>query len=154
MARTRKRAPGALRTLVIGVAMVVALFFLNIHYPSLLALAELKTFDLRMYARGTRKPHGEVAIVAIDDKSISELGRWPWPRTVLAQLVEALKQYKVGVIGFDLVFSERDDVDLEREKIVGSLKDAGLPADRLQEAAGISNDDAFAKAIKEQGATF
>jgi adenylate cyclase len=154
MARTRKRAPGALRTLAIGVAMVVALFFLNIHYPSLLALAELKTFDLRMYARGTRKPHGEIAIVAIDDKSISELGRWPWPRTVLAQLVEAPKQYKVGVIGFDLVFSERDDVDLEREKIVGSLKDAGLPADRLQEAAGISNDDAFGKAIKEQGSTF
>jgi hypothetical protein len=134
--------------------MVAALFALNLHYPSLLALAELKTFDLRMYARGMRKPHGEVAIVAIDDKSISELGRWPWPRTVLAQLVEALKQYKVGVVGFDLVFSERDDVDLEREKIVGSLKDAGLPPDRLQEAAGISNDDAFAKAIKEQGATF
>jgi len=154
MAGTRKRAPGALRTLAIGAAMVVALFALNLHYPSLLALAELKTFDLRMYARGTRKPHGEVAIVAIDDKSISELGRWPWPRTVLAQLVEALKQYKVGVVGFDLVFSERDDVDLEREKIVGSLKDAGLPPDRLTEAAGISNDDAFAKAIKEQGATF
>src|SRR5208282_5897128 len=116
MARTRKRAPGTLRTLAIGAAIVAALFALNIYYPSLLALAELKTFDLRMYARGMRKPHGE-------------LGRWPWPRTVLAQLVEALKQYKVGVVGFDLVFSERDDIDLEREKIVGSLKDAGLPPD-------------------------
>ena len=36
--------------------MVAALFVLNVHYPSLLALAELKTFDLRMYARGPANP--------------------------------------------------------------------------------------------------
>lgn len=154
MARTHKTAPGALRTLAIGVAMVAALFVLNVHYPSLLALAELKTFDLRMYARGTRKPHGEVAIVSIDDKSISELGRWPWPRTVLAKLSQALKDYKVAVVGFDMVFSERDDIDLERETLVKELKDAGLPTDKLQAAAGISNDQQFGNAIKAQGTTF
>src|SRR5215469_7977389 len=104
MARSRKKHPGGWRTLGIGVAMVVALYAVNSHYPSLLRLAELKTFDLRMYARGTRKPHGEVAIVAIDDKSISELGRWPWPRTVLAKLEESLKAYNVAVIGYDMVF--------------------------------------------------
>jgi adenylate cyclase len=154
MARARKRNPGAWRTLLIGVAMVFALFFLNGHYPSLLRLAELKTFDLRMYARGMRKPHGEVAIVAIDDKSIAELGRWPWPRTVLAQLAQALKSYNVAVVGFDMVFSERDDIDLEREKILGNLTKAGLPTNVLAAASGISNDEAFANAIKAQGATF
>src|SRR5690242_20158061 len=154
MARTRKRNPGALRTLLVGAATVVALFLVNGHYPSLLRLAELKTFDLRMYARGTRKPHGEVAIVALDDKSISELGRWPWPRTVLAQLVDALKYYKVAVVGFDMVFSEHDDIDLEREKIVSTLKKAGLPDNTLAAASGPSNDDSFAKAIKDQGTTF
>ena len=135
----------------IGVAMVAALFVLNSHYPSLLALAELKTFDLRMYARGTKKTQGVVAIVAIDDKSISELGRWPWPRTVLAQLADALKSYKAAVVGFDLVFSERDDVDLARDKLLAELKQAGLPTDKLQAAAGISNDQTFAQAIKNQG---
>jgi hypothetical protein len=35
--------------------MVAGLFFLNGHYPSLLRAAELKAFDLRMYARGTHK---------------------------------------------------------------------------------------------------
>ncbi len=134
--------------------MVAALFVLNVHYPSLLALAELKAFDLRMYARGTRKPQGTVVIVAIDDKSISELGRWPWPRTVLAQLADALKNYKVAVVGFDMVFSERDDVDLERESLLAALNKAGLPTDKLQAAAGISNDQVFAQAIKNQGTTF
>jgi adenylate cyclase len=154
MARTRKRNQGVLRTLIIGAATVIALFAVNGRHPSLLRLAELKTFDLRMYARGTHKPHGEVAIVALDDKSISELGRWPWPRTVLARLVDALKDYKVAVVGFDMVFSERDDIDLEREKIMSTLKKAGLPDNTLHTAAGASNDEAFAKAIKEQGATF
>ncbi len=154
MARTRKRPPGAFRTLLIGVGVVVALFLVNGHYPSLLKLAELKTFDLRMYARGTHKPHGEVAIVAIDDKSISELGRWPWPRTVLAQLVDALKYYKVKVVGFDMVFSERDDIDLVRDKILATLKKSGLPDNQLTAAVGVSNDEAFARAIKDQGTTF
>ena len=154
MTRPRKRASGALRTLVIGMAVVASLFLLNVRYPSMLALAELKTFDLRMYTRGTRKPHGEVAIVAIDDKSIVDLGRWPWPRTVLAQLTKALKDYKVAVVGFDLVFSERDNGGNGREKIAGNLKDAGLPADKLRKDGGISNDLVFANAIKEQGTTF
>ena len=154
MARARKKSHGAWRTLVLGAATIFGLFFINGHYPSLLRLAELKTFDLRMYARGMRKPHGEVAIVAIDDKSIAELGRWPWPRTILAQLAEALKAYKVAVVGFDMVFSEADDIDLARAKIVGNLKKAGLPTNVLAAASGTSNDEAFADAIKAQGSTF
>jgi adenylate cyclase len=154
MAQARKRNSGALRTLGIGVAMVVALFIFNGHYPSLLRLAELKAFDLRMYAQGTRKPHGEVVIVAIDDKSIAELGRWPWPRTVFARLVDALKSYNVGVVGFDIVFSEHDNLDLEREKIVAAVKNAGLPTDKLAAASEIGNDQTFANAVKAQGTTF
>ena len=155
MAAKRKRSRGALRTFAIGVAIVASLFLVESRYPSLLALFELQTFDFRLHhARGTRTPRGDVAIISIDDKSISELGRWPWPRTVLADLVESLRSYKVAVIGFDMVFSERDDNDLERDKIIAGLSKAGLPADKLGAALGMSNDDTFARAIKDQGTTF
>jgi adenylate cyclase len=80
-----------------------------------------------MYARGTRKPDGTVAIVAIDDKSIAELGRWPWPRTILAQLIGGTKSYHVAVVGFDMVFRERDNT---------------------------GGDETFANAIKAQGTVF
>ena len=133
MSDRQKKTPGTLGTLVVGMMVLAGVFVLNNRYPSLLALAQLKAFDLRMYARGTHKPQGEVAIVAVDDKSITELGRWPWPRSVLAQLTTALKDYRVAVVGFDLVFSEPD----------------GEPRD----GAG-GNDQAFAAAIKRQGATF
>lgn len=47
-------------------------------------------------------------IVAIDEKSISELGQWPWPRTVLARLIEAIMLHDPAAIGVDLLLSEPD----------------------------------------------
>ena len=56
-------------------------------------LMELKTLDLRMASRGPLVPGNETAIAAIDEKSISELGRWPWPRSTIARLVDLLKLF-------------------------------------------------------------
>ena len=153
MAQKRNRNGEGLRILGMGMAIVAGLFIFNAHYPSPLKLAELKIFDFRMYLRKTRKPNGEVAIVAIDDKSIVELGRWPWPRTVMARLTEALKSYNVAVVGFDMVFSERDHMEREPETAGGALKTAGLPAN-APAAASLSNDEAFANAIRAQGNSF
>jgi adenylate cyclase len=49
-----------------------------------------------------------VVIVDIDEKSLHELGQWPWPRTVLAQLVNRLSAAGAAVIAFDVLFSEPD----------------------------------------------
>src|SRR5579862_1472686 len=104
MARNRDRKCEARRLLGVGLGIIAVLFFFNALYPSALAIAELKTFDLRMCMRKKPRPRGDVAIVAIDDKSVVELGRWPWPRSVLARLTQALKSYHAGVVGFDMVF--------------------------------------------------
>jgi len=149
MAEAHESLADTLRMLGIGVAIVAGLFFLNCRYPSLLRFAELKAFDLRLYSRPTRKPHGEVVIVAIDDKSIVELGRWPWPRDVFARLTDALRSYKVAVVGFDTVFSERDKFDVKRKKA------AANPTNSVHRMpAGVSNDQTFANAIRAQGNTF
>jgi adenylate cyclase len=49
-----------------------------------------------------------VRIVDIDDESLARHGQWPWPRTLIAQMVDRLTAAKVGVIGFDVVFAEPD----------------------------------------------
>ena len=74
-----------------------------------LRLVELKTLDLRIASRGVLQPGGETVIAVIDEKSLSELGRWPWPRTTLSQLVDTLKASGAKAIGFDIVFSEPDE---------------------------------------------
>jgi adenylate cyclase len=50
-----------------------------------------------------------VVIVDIDSKSLTEVGRFPWSRNVLARLVDQLtRHYKVGAVGFDISFPEPD----------------------------------------------
>jgi len=49
-----------------------------------------------------------VRIVDIDDESLTRHGQWPWPRTLIAEMVDKLTAAKVAVIGFDVVFAEPD----------------------------------------------
>ncbi len=49
-----------------------------------------------------------VRVIDVDDESLARLGQWPWPRTLIAQLVDRLTQAGVSVIGFDIVFAEPD----------------------------------------------
>ncbi|MCP4595223.1 EAL domain-containing protein [Neptuniibacter sp.] len=68
----------------------------------------LKRFDLIIYDTLTslnNKPAPEeIVIVAIDERSLASLGRWPWSREIHAQLLDQLSKAKV--IGFDILFSE------------------------------------------------
>ncbi len=96
-------SPLKIAVFVILVALI--LFFIDAPF---LRFMELKALDLRMVSRGTIPAGGETIIVAIDEKSLSELGRWPWPRTTIAKLVDALKGYGAKAVGFDIVFAEPD----------------------------------------------
>jgi len=69
---------------------------------------ELKSLDLKFQTRGILQPGKETVIAAIDEKSLDELGRWPWSRNIQARLVNKLTEYGARVIAFDTVFSEPD----------------------------------------------
>ena len=63
--------------------------------------------DFIMRERPQQDHTDEVVIVAIDTLAVDKYGRWPWSRTRMAELVEALNEhYEVGTIGFDVIFSE------------------------------------------------
>ena len=68
---------------------------------------ELTTYDLRMKLRAEGPDaKTEIAIVDIDDDSITKLGRWPWPRSLIARMVEKLDQAGARIIGLNVIFSE------------------------------------------------
>ena len=69
-------SPYKITLFVILIALVLFLFDFQF-----LRLVELKTLDLRIASRGELQPGSETVIAVIDEKSLSELGRWPWPRT-------------------------------------------------------------------------
>ncbi len=67
-----------------------------------------------------------VTIVAIDRKSLHELGQWPWPRNVLARLVRSIEQGKPAVIGINILMPESDALSPERLLAQAPLDDSGL----------------------------
>ncbi len=95
----------------LGIPLVVIMAFialaLAIVKPAGLAQFELKSLDFRFLTRGVIAPDPRVAIIAVDDDALSEIGRWPWSRDKIAEVVDkVLGQYGAKALGFDMVFSE------------------------------------------------
>ncbi|NRA03989.1 MAG: adenylate/guanylate cyclase domain-containing protein [Myxococcales bacterium] len=77
--------------------------------PAVLDRLELSLLDARFRLRGAVEPQAKVVVLAIDESSIDRLGRWPWPRRVIADLLDRLAAADVAAVGLDLVFSEPED---------------------------------------------
>ena len=137
--------------------LVIVVYFED---PSFIKFMELKSFDLRFTYRGQIKPGNEVAIAVIDEKSLDELGKWPWPRNIQAELVDKLTQKGARVIGFDAVFSE-PDINPGLKKISELKKrlieDKSVKPELIklvEKAEGESNNDLlFADTLKKSGNT-
>ncbi|MEK6742181.1 MAG: adenylate/guanylate cyclase domain-containing protein [Nitrospirota bacterium] len=87
---------------------VLSLLIYGLGIP-FLNVMELKAYDLHFLSRGTVPPGNEVVIVGIDEKSVDGIGRWPWPRTRIADLINRLGSYGAKVVAFDILFSEPDE---------------------------------------------
>jgi adenylate cyclase len=92
----------------LGAAAVALLLVLRAGDPAPLEIARLKAFDL--YQKLEPRPYREapVRVVDIDEASLAEYGQWPWPRTILAELVDRLTDAGAAAVVFDMVFSEPD----------------------------------------------
>lgn len=102
-----------------GLAILLGLFFTGSmawiylsNIPTIERLVENlnnATYDLILQSNLQQLPeikNDSVAVIAIDDASIREQGRWPWSRKKIAQLVKNLKSLGATVIAFDILFSE------------------------------------------------
>ncbi len=68
---------------------------------------EDRFFDLRMkLTLDKEKKDDRIVLVAIDDKSLSKIGRWPWSRNEISKLIDKLNIYGAKVVAFDVFFSE------------------------------------------------
>ncbi|NOV24675.1 CHASE2 domain-containing protein [Cupriavidus necator] len=69
--------------------------------------ADLAAYDIAIAAQH-HSARNDIVIVGIDDASLTAIGRWPWRRAVLAQLLERIAAGRPRVIGLDVILSERD----------------------------------------------
>lgn len=137
----------------IAVLLGIILSFLRFHGCGYLDLMDLRAQDYRFLQRGARAASPEVVIVAIDDASLEQFGRWPWSRALMAQLLERLAHADAAVIGFDIVQSESGadrDLDRVRERLTG-LDERTWNAVRGALDQGAADDDRLAQAVRASG---
>ncbi len=71
-----------------------------------LHLLEGRATDLQFRMRGAQPPHPDVLVVAVDEKSAQRYGRWPWPRQLIAQAIDRLREAEVAAVGLDMTFTD------------------------------------------------
>jgi adenylate cyclase len=128
----------------IGLLLLVDLLILRAWDPTLLAAMRFKFFDMFQQWLPRQEAAYPVTIVDIDEASLAQLGQWPWPRSVLASLVNRLQQDGAAAIGFDVAFAEPD-----RNLSIDTARLLQLPPSDLKGALMNlrTNDAIFADAI-------
>jgi adenylate cyclase len=138
--------PRLLYALVVGIVILAALA-LRVWDPTPVARLRSLVFDSyqRLSPRGFN-PELPVRIIDIDEESLKQVGQWPWPRTVLAELVDKLAANGAAAIGFDMVFPEPDRMSPANTLRFWPKSDA-LAGLREEVEKLPTNDRVFAEAI-------
>ena len=107
-------------------------------------------YDTRVRISAPGGIDDRIVIVAIDEASLKVQGHWPWTREKLALLVETLFAHGVTVIGFDMLFAERDEsADVERLRSLSSGQEDQAFLARLNELEPqLDRDRLFADALE------
>lgn len=99
-------APSLAIALSIGLAALVAIW-----RPAPLPAMDWLVYDALTRADTTTARPTTTAVVAIDEASLARLGQWPWPRDVVAELVDRLSTLGATVVAFDVLFAEPERLD-------------------------------------------
>jgi adenylate cyclase len=144
------------RILVTLIPLVLAL----LHTAGVLPINVLQRlddiiYDTRLRATMPKTLDDRIVIVDIDEKSLAEVGRWPWGRNKMATLVDELfDRQKIAVLGFDVLFAEGDESSgLKRlRQLAGDeLKDQAGFRERLSQIeASLDYDSLFARSLEKR----
>jgi adenylate cyclase len=110
-------------------------------------------YDARLRLTMPRHVDPRIVIVDIDERSLAAEGRWPWRRDRLGLMLDRLfDEYKVQVVGFDVVFAERDEssgLPVLRQLAQGELRSVPAFQSALEQAAPhLEYDRIFAQKMK------
>ncbi len=128
--------------LLIGMVTVRALDPLPVE------IMRAKTFDIFQRIKPREMPADAVVpvrIIDIDDESLEALGQWPWPRTLIAELVRKLvDDYHVAAVAFDIVYAEPDR---QSPEIIAERMGEALSPEARAELLAMPDNDAVLAAM-------
>jgi serine/threonine-protein kinase len=149
------------------ITALIAIFFIFLSFRAfpLLEGMERIIYSVEMRLDLPRSMgENKIAIVNIDEKSLNQLGPWPWPRSLVAEMIRILKANGAKLIGLDLVFSQKEQNQGLRE-----VKELYEAISQQQETTGekasyvwvleklkrieenLDNDKKLSQTVKESG---
>lgn len=107
------------KILIIFLTVILCLLYIfNVLEPLDEAL-----LDLQFNLRPDKEYRSEIVVAALDEQALTNIGKWPWPRHILADLIDNLAAMSPAVIGLDILLNDPDDmVDTRLQE---SIKAAG-----------------------------
>jgi len=128
-----------------GLSLIVTTLTISLYIflPNNFETIDNKLKDMLFINRGPIQTTGDVIIIDIDEKSLSEIGQFPWSRDSLATLITNLSNAGIGAMGFDIMFPEIDRSS--PKKIFDDLEISDIiPKDKI-----IDYDEIFAYAVSQ-----
>jgi len=114
----------------LSTALILLFLVVFLHTTHLLSRMDNVLFDIGQKLYQSPAP-ADIVIVAIDENSLSQLGRWPWSRQVHADVINRLNQENTLAIGLDIIFSEPEktnkNADAALANAIAQAKNVVLP---------------------------
>jgi adenylate cyclase len=92
----------------IGVVVLIGAALVIFFQPKFVANLDQKAYDVLTGRVARRSPSGRVVIVHIDENSLAQFGRWPWPRDLLGMLIRRIFEEGADTVALDMMFPEPD----------------------------------------------
>ncbi len=109
--RLHHRARGNVRTgLLVGLAATLAVMLAG--YLGWFNYLELKSFDVRIRRFNFARTDADIIHVFIDDKSLADIGRWPWPRRHIGEMIRLCREAGAKQVNVDIIFPEPQPLEL------------------------------------------
>ena len=100
-----------LKQLYIFIAVSVFAIFITLFKPTFIEKLQLIAFDSYQQIFPRESSEFPIYVVDIDESSLKTQGQWPWPRDILAKLINAINSHQPSVIALDIILSEPDRME-------------------------------------------
>ncbi len=149
--------------LITGLAVTLVFLWLGLMRVNFIDALELSFYDLRMGLTASPDSPSDIVLVDIDDDSLEKLGRWPWPRKLIAQGLDAINAGAPRLVGCNILFTEPEESSglkvldaLEKMYAAQGLQEESDRALAFYQAMGqlrqeLDSDAILAQAVKNAG---